>query len=229
MVPSYLLTILYQRAHSHFFLGGGGGGGLFHNLQISGHRCYEFLQLWCWNVVPFLPDKGFQLLVIFDILFRLMMRQIFSVGERSGLQADQFSTRTLLIGSHAVVIAAVCGLALSSRNTQGLPWNRHHVEGSTCCSKTFVYLSAFIVPSKTCKLPLPYAPCPLRRDFYSFLNLLMMLCTVDDEICKAFAIWRWGTLFLKYSTIFECTLSQIGESLPIFIFERAALRNPFDS
>ncbi len=134
--------------------------------------------------------KGFQLLVTFDILFRLMMRQIFSVGERTGLQAGQFSTRTLLIGSHAVVIAAVCGLALSSRNTQGLPWNRHHVEGSTCCSKIFVYLSAFIVPSKTCK------------------------------ICKAFAIWRWGTLFLKYSTIFECTLSQIGESLPIFIFER---------
>ncbi len=29
------------------------------------------------------------------------------------------------------------------------------------------------------------------------LNLLMMLCTVDDEICKAFAISCSGTLFLK--------------------------------
>ncbi len=41
-----------------------------------------------------------------------MMRQIFSIGERSGLQAGQFSTRTLLLRSHAVVIAAVCGFAL---------------------------------------------------------------------------------------------------------------------
>ncbi len=46
-------------------------------------------------------------------------------------------------------------------------------------------------------------PCPLRTEIYPVsLNLLMMLCTVDDEICRAFAIWRWGTLFLKYSTIF---------------------------
>ncbi len=27
-----------------------------------------------------------------------------------------------------------------------------------------------------------------HRDFSSSLNLLMMLCTVDDKICKAFAI-----------------------------------------
>ncbi len=54
-------------------------------------------------------------------------------------------------------------------------------------------------------------------------NLLMMLCTVDNEICKAFAIWHWGTLFLKYSTFFSCTLSQIGEPLPIFTSERLCL------
>ncbi len=42
-------------------------------------------------------------------------------------------------------------------NTQGLPWNRRRMEGSICFSKTFIYLSAFIVPSKTCKLPIPYA------------------------------------------------------------------------
>ncbi len=87
-----------------------------------------------------------------------MMCQMFSIGERSGLQAGQYSTRTLLLRSHAVVTAAVCGFALSCWNTQGLPWNRCHLEGSICCSKTFIYLSAFIVPSKTCKLPIPYAP-----------------------------------------------------------------------
>ncbi len=36
-------------------------------------------------------------------------------------------------------------------------WNRRYLEGSICYSKTFIYLSAFIVPSKTCKLPIPYA------------------------------------------------------------------------
>ncbi len=76
---------------------------------------------------------------------------MFSIGERSGLQAGQFSTRTLLLWSHAVVIAAVCGFALSC-------WNRCSLEGSIYCSKTFILnLSAFIVPSKTYKLPIPYA------------------------------------------------------------------------
>ncbi len=97
-----------------------------------------------------------EFVVVFDI-FHLMMHQMFSIGERSGLQAGWFSTRTLLLRSHAVVIAAVCGFALSCWNTQGLSWNRRHLEGSICCTKTFIYLSAFIVPSKTCKLPIPYA------------------------------------------------------------------------
>ncbi len=49
--------------------------------------------------------------------------------------------------------------------------------------------------------------CPLRTEISPVpLKLLMMLCTVDGEICKAFAIWRWGTLFLKYPTIFLRTL-----------------------
>ncbi len=66
--------------------------------------------------------------------------------------------------------------------------------------------------------PLSTEICPVS------LNLLMMLCTVDDEICKAFAIWCWGMLFLKYS-ILLCTLSQIGEPLPIFTSERLCLSN----
>ncbi len=53
----------------------------------------------------------------------------------------------------------------------------------------------------------------------------MVLCTADDEICKAIAIWRWGTLFLKYPTIFLHTLSQIWEPLPIFTSERLCLSN----
>ncbi len=32
------------------------------SLKTSGHRGYEFLEFWCWNLVLFLPDIGFQLL-----------------------------------------------------------------------------------------------------------------------------------------------------------------------
>ncbi len=129
------------------------------SLKTSGHRGYAFLEFWCWNLVPFLPDIGSCWRVRGHPwhVFRLIMRQMFSTGEISGLQAGQFSTRTLLLWSYAVLIATVCGFALSCWNTQGLPWNRHHLEGSICCSKTFIYLSAFIMPSKTCKLPIPYA------------------------------------------------------------------------
>ncbi len=31
-------------------------------LKRSGHQGYEFLEFWCWNLVPILPDIGFQLL-----------------------------------------------------------------------------------------------------------------------------------------------------------------------
>ncbi len=32
------------------------------NLKTSGLRGYDFLEFWCWNLVPFLPDICFQLL-----------------------------------------------------------------------------------------------------------------------------------------------------------------------
>ncbi len=32
------------------------------SLKTSGQRDYEFLEFSCWNLVPFLPDIGFQLL-----------------------------------------------------------------------------------------------------------------------------------------------------------------------
>ncbi len=107
------------------------------SLKTSGHRSYEFQ---CWNLVLFLPDIGFLLLksLLWSwCIFHLMMSQMFFIGERSGLQVGQFSTWTLLLRSHAVVIAAVCGFALSCWNTQDLPWNRCRLEGSICCFKTF--------------------------------------------------------------------------------------------
>ncbi len=99
----------------------------------------EVMSFWSLvlELVPFLPDIGFQLLKSsWSSLtyFHLMMCQMFSIDERSGLQAGQFSTWTLLLRSHAVVIAAVCGFALSC-------WNPRRLEGSICCSKIFIYFS----------------------------------------------------------------------------------------
>ena len=90
-------------------------------------------------------------------IFLFMMCQMFSTGERSGLQAGRFSTRILLLRSHGVVIDAVCGLALSCWKMQGLPWKRRRLDGSICCSRTWIYLSALMVPFQMCKLPMPHA------------------------------------------------------------------------
>ncbi len=54
----------------------------------------------------------------------------------------------------------------------------------------------------------------------------MMSYTVDDEICKAFAIDDEESSF--YYTIFFNAPFQIGEPLPIFTSERlSSLRHPF--
>ncbi len=75
-------------------------------------------------------------------------------------------------------------------------------------------------------------PCPLRTEIYPVsLNLLMMLCTVDDEICTAFAIWSWGTLFLKYSAIFLYAFFHRLERLcpSLLLRDSVSLRHPFYS
>ncbi len=118
-----------------------------------------------------------------------MVCQMFPIGEISELQAGQFSTWTLLLLSHAVVIAAVCGFALSCWNTQGLTWNRRRLEGSIRCSKTFIYLSAFIVPSKTCKLPSPYAPYAVMHPIPSAM-LAFSLSNKHAGRCSSSLAWR---------------------------------------
>ena len=50
-----------------------------------------------------------------------------------------------------------CGLTLSCWNKLGRPWKRRCLDGSACCSKTCMYLCALMVPSKMCKLPMPWA------------------------------------------------------------------------
>ncbi len=62
-----------------------------------------------------------------------------------------------------------------------------------------------------------------HRDLSSVSESLIILCTVDDEICKAFAIWHWGTLFLKYSTIFVCFFADCRASAHLYFWETLPL------
>ncbi len=149
----------------------------FQNSLMSGHwglssglLVLEFGSIFAWYRFPAAED----FVVIFVFLFNDVPNVLYRW--KSGLQAGQFSTHTLLLPSHAVVIAAVCGFALSCWNTQGLP-NRHRLEGSICFSKTFIYLSALIVPSKTCKLPIPY---PLVHPIPS--EILAFELNVDNRL-----------------------------------------------
>jgi len=75
---------------------------------------------------------------------------MFSVRQKIGLQAGQSSTQCLLFLSHAIVIAAV-KLQLSSvlmcLDMQDLSWKRHCLDGSTCCFKTYMCLSAWMALS----------------------------------------------------------------------------------
>ncbi len=123
------------------------------SLKTYGHRGYEFLKFWCWNLVPFVPDIGFQLLKSLwssltyfsfndapNVLYRW---KIWTAG-RPIQQMDSSTTKPCCCNSLCMWFCIV----LLKYTSSG---------GSICFSKTFIYLSAFIVPSKTCKLPIQYA------------------------------------------------------------------------
>ncbi len=57
-------------------------------------------------------------------ILRFKMRHTFSIGDRSGLQAGQSSTRTLFFRSQDFVMCAECSFALSCWNMHGRPWKR---------------------------------------------------------------------------------------------------------
>ncbi len=73
------------------------------------NKILEFGPILAWFMFP----AAEEFVVVFAVFFSFMMCQMLSIGERSGLQAAQFSIQTLLLRSHAVVIAAVWGFALS--------------------------------------------------------------------------------------------------------------------
>ncbi len=130
------------------------------SLNTSGHWSYEFVEFWCWNLVPFLPDIGFQLpkslwssfkyLSFNDAPNVLYKWKIWTEGRQ--IQHPDSSTTKPCCNSCSMWFC----IALL-KYTRKYTWNRCRLKGSICCSKTFIYLSAFIVSSKTCKLPILYA------------------------------------------------------------------------
>ncbi len=80
--------------------------------------------------------------------------------------------RTLLLRSHAVVISAVCGFALSCWNTQGLPWNTCRLEGSICWSKIF------------------YIPFSIHSAFQS-MQAAHTVCTYAPPYHQRFWLLNW--------------------------------------
>ncbi len=117
------------------------------SVKTSGHRGYEFLE--CWNLVPFLPEIGLQLLksswsnltyFSFNNAPNVLYRwKIWTIQH-----PDSSTTKPCWCNSCSMWFALSC-------------WNTRHLEGSICRSKTFIYLSASIVPSKICRLPILYA------------------------------------------------------------------------
>ncbi len=96
---------------------------------------------------------------------------------------------------------------------------------SPCCD--FHYSSIPVcdaVPSKGPKITassMVFRPWPLRTEIVpDSLNLWMILCTVDDDNFKLFAIFLWETPFWYCSTIFRRSIGGIGDPLPILTSER---------
>lgn len=55
-------------------------------------------------------------------------------------------------------------------NMQGLHLKRRRLDGSICCSKTWIYLSALMVPFQMCKPLIPYELMPPHHQRCRLLN-----------------------------------------------------------
>ncbi len=109
------------------------------SLKIYGHRVYEFLEFWCWNLVPFLPDIGFQLLkslwssltyFLFNDMPNVLYRWKIWTAGRPIERIDSSTTKPCCCNSCSMWFALSC-------------WNTRNLGGSICCSKTFKYIKVF--------------------------------------------------------------------------------------
>ncbi len=104
---------------------------------------------------------------------------------------------------------------------------------SPCCDFHYSSIPVCVaVPSKGPKITgiqYGFPAWPLRTEIVpDSLNLWMILCTVDDDNFKLFAIFLWETPFWYCSTIFRHSIGGIGDPLPSWLLrDTATLRGSF--
>ncbi len=104
---------------------------------------------------------------------------------------------------------------------------------SPCCD--FHYSSIPVcdaVPSRARRSrasSMVFRPWPLRTEIVpDSLNLWMILCTVDDDNFKLFAIFLWETPFWYCSTIFRRSIGELVILFPSWLLrDTATLRGSF--
>ena len=169
-----------------------GIGMLSHSCLIQASSCSTVVSLFCG-------------------IFLFMMCQMFSMGERSGLQAGDFSTQILLLRSHDVVIDAVCSLALSCWKMQGLPWKRQCLDGSICCSRTWIIpFSIERCLSRCVSCPCHTHSCnPIPSEMHSLSSLVQMTwCPSFPKTTLNFASSDHRTVFHFATVHFKWALAQ---------------------
>ena len=138
------------------------------------------MQGWSHFILDNAPIHTSRKLPMVVFIWFFMVRNKFSTGDRSGLQAGQSSTHTLCLWSHAdMQKEAWHCLVEANRDLLG-----KDVDGSKCLSKIPIYAS--VVPSKICKSPIPWAPMHLHERCWP---LHLLLISLDGP----FHLWHGGT------------------------------------
>ncbi len=147
-------------------------------------------------------------------ILRFKMRHTFSIGDRSGLQAGQSSTRTLFPPQPGLCNVCRCGFALSLLKYAWTSLEKmSSLKAAYCASKISMYFSALMVPSQKCKLPLPghwHNPIPWQTLAFG----LVAGNSLDDPFSSLVRSTRRPFLpkkYLKYwssdhSTRFHCVM-----------------------
>ncbi len=162
------------------------------SLKTSGHRGYEFLEFWFWNSVPFLPDIGFKLLKSrLWHMIRLMMHQMFSIGERSVLQVnsapDSSTTKPCCCNSCSVWFCIVLLKYMSSGGVHMLLYN---------------FYIPFSIQSAFQNMQAPHTICTYAAPYHQrcwLLNWTLITCWKVSLLFSLEDTCTWFTLNLDSS------------------------------
>ena len=137
-----------------------------------------------------------------------------------------------ILRSHALVILEECGLELSCWKMHGHPWRQRCLDGRICCSKICTCISALMLPSQMCNVPMPWALTdPSYHDRCWLLELTLItawtvLFLFGPE--NTMAVWSKNYLSPEYfwSVFFFHNLFQI---LSLFLPNLVANHTPISS